>query len=250
MRRHRYGRRRGQWVERWPPQGEPTGWTAVLVHGGFWGSAFGCGLMRPLAADLAADGWLVANLEYRRLGAGGGWPATFADVAAATDDLAGAESVHPDRVVAVGHSAGGQLALWLAARAALPPGAPGAAPAVVPAAAVSLAGVCDLVAAAEQRVGGRAVRRLLGGEPGEVPDRYALASPAARLPLGRPQLLVHGGRDRHVPPSLSLDYAEAARAAGDEVEVALDEAAAHMELIDPRSPAWEAVREWLDGRCP
>jgi acetyl esterase/lipase len=192
----------------------------VLVHGGFWRNRWDRTTTTPLARKLAARGLLAWNVEYRRVGQdGGGWPGTFLDVAAAVDHLAGVPEADVERVVAVGHSAGGHLALWLAARPRLPAGAPGAGPRVRARGAVSLAGVCDLERGAEDGLGGGAVAELLGGAPGERPDRYAAASPAALLPLGVPQVLVHGGRDTIVPPGQSRDYARAATAAGDRVEL-------------------------------
>jgi acetyl esterase/lipase len=221
----------------------------VVLHGGFWQAAFGRRLMVPLCRDLAARGYAAWNLEYRRVGLGGGWPATFDDVAAGIDALVGVGDLDLDRVTTLGHSAGGQLALWAAARAGLPAGAPGASPVVVPGAAVAQAGVVDLVAASDTGVGGGAAIQLLGGRTHEVPDRYALASPLARLPLGVPQLLIHGDRDRHVPVDMSRRYADAAHAAGDEVDLATPSGVAHMELIDPTSSSWELVVDWLARRC-
>jgi acetyl esterase/lipase len=171
------------------PAGEVRG-VVVVVHGGFWRNAYDLSLGRPLAADLAAAGLAAWNIEYRRVGGGGGWPATFDDVAAAVDALAGpvqaaAGGLLPlDQVVALGHSAGGQLAAWLAARPGLPPGVPGASPVVTLRGAVSQAGVLDLVDAEERGVGRGAVADLLGGTPAAVPDHYALASPIARIPIG------------------------------------------------------------------
>ena len=156
--------------------------------------------MTPLARDLAARGIAAWNIEYRRVGQeGGGWPGTLEDVAAAADAVVGLEGVDASRVATVGHSAGGHLALWLAARHRLPEGAPGAGPRLRPLGAVSQAGVSDLVAGARAGLGGGACQALLGGEPDDVPERYAVASPAALLPLGVPQLLVHGARDDLVP---------------------------------------------------
>jgi dipeptidyl aminopeptidase/acylaminoacyl peptidase len=135
-------------------------------------------------------------------------------------------------VVAVGHSAGGQLALWLGAR-------PGVT------AVVALAAVSDLAAAARLGLGGGAAVELLGGSPEEVPDRYRLASPRERLPLGVPQLLVHGELDDRVPVSMSRDHAAAASAAGDRADLAVIPGAGHPETIDPESRAWRAAAEWL-----
>ncbi len=220
----------------------------VVLHGGFWQAMFGRRLMDGLCADSASRGYAAWNLEYRRIGAGGGWPATFDDVAAGIDALADVADVDLGRVRTLGHSAGGHLALWAAARPGLPAGAPGASPTVVASGAVAQAGVVDLVGAARAGVGAGAVAQLLGGAPDAVGDRYALGSPLARVPLGVPQLLVHGERDRHVPVELSRRYADAARAAGDDVELVTPPDVAHMELIEPRSPAWAVVVDWLTRR--
>ncbi len=102
----------------------------------------------------------------------------------------------------------------------------------------------DLLDAAERGIGGGAVAQLLGGRPDRVPDRYAIASPMARLPLGVPQLLVHGEGDRHVPVDMAHGYAAAACAAGDDIDL-VTPAVAHMDLIDPRSSVWATVVDWL-----
>ncbi|MGQ0574766.1 MAG: alpha/beta hydrolase, partial [Pseudonocardia sp.] len=142
-----YGPDRSQFGELTLPAGDGPLPVVVVVHGGFWRSAFGLELGRPLAVDLANAGFAAWNIEYRRIGNGGGWPATFDDVAAAVDLLAGPGGdaaggrLALDRVAAVGHSAGGHLAAWLAARPGLPAGAPGAAPRVALRGAVSQAGV-------------------------------------------------------------------------------------------------------------
>lgn len=224
------------------PAGDVRG-LVVVVHGGFWRHAYDLSLGRPLAADLAAHGLAAWNIEYRRVGGGGGWTATFDDVAAAVDALAGpvqeaAGGLLPlDRVVGLGHSAGGHLAAWLAARPGLPPGAPGAAPAVRLCGAVSQAGVLDLVDAAERGVGGGAVVDLVGGPPTAVPDRYALASPIARVPIGVPVIGVHGTADANVPLRQTERFAAAS---GDRAVVlpGVD----HFAVIDPTTSAWAACR--------
>jgi len=244
---HRYGTGPDQAGELWLPDGPPERrWpVAVLLHGGFWRAQRTLELMRPMAADLALRGMAVWNLEYRRVGGrGGGWPGTLEDVAAGVDALAELTGPWPldlGRVVAIGHSAGGQLALWAAARPGLPAGTPGAGPAVVPAAVVSLAGVCDLAAAARDGLGEGAAVAFLGATPGEAPDRYALASPLARLPVGARQLLVHGDADGRVPVGQSRAYAAAAAAAGDPVDLLELPGVDHMAVIDPASPAWTAT---------
>lgn len=219
---------------------------AILIHGGFWRWGWDRTLMTRLAHDLAGRGFAAWNIEYRRIGQdGGGWPGTLEDVAAATDAVASLDDVDVSRVVTIGHSAGGHLALWLAARHRLPAGAPGASPGVRPRAAVSQAGVVDLAAGAADRLGDGACIALLGGTPAEVPERYAVASPAALLPLGVRQLLVHGGRDDVVPPAQSRAYAQAAAAAGDEVELVELPDADHSDVIELEHPAWAQVVERL-----
>jgi len=223
----------------------------VLLHGGFWQAGFGRSLMDGLARDLAVRGVAAWNIEYRRVGEpGGGWPGLLLDVAAAVDtlaDLAPGERLDLDRVVAVGHSAGGHLALWLAGRGRLPAAAPGADPQVRLRAAVSQAGVANLAAGFAARLGGGAVGSLLGGSPARRPERYRVADPAQLLPFGLPQLLVHGAADRIVPPSQSRSHALAARAVGDRVELVELAGVGHFELIDPRQDAWRAVLSRLAG---
>jgi acetyl esterase/lipase len=234
-----------------PAPGRSHG-TVVIVHGGFWRAQYGLDLGRPLAADLAGRGYTCWNLEYRRVGNGGGWPATFDDVAAGIDHLAQLD-VDTAAVVAVGHSAGGQLAVWAAGRDRLPAAAPGAAPAVTLTGAVAQAGVLDLAVAATTGVGSGAPVDLLGGVPTQVPERYRLANPIARVPIAAPVLCVHARADADVPYAQSTAYAAAAVEAGG--RAALHEVAGdHFTLIDPTSKAWAVVRdalpELLAGRLP
>jgi acetyl esterase/lipase len=225
---------------------------AVVVHGGFWRATYGYRLGTPLAADLAARGWAAWNLEYRRVGDGGGWPATFEDVAAGIDALAGpgqqAATGRLDlgRVVAVGHSAGGHLALWAGGRPRLPSGSIGAEPRIRLTGVVSQAGVADLVHAAEHLLGAGAAVALLGGSPAEQPERYRLASPTALVPVGVPVALVHGEDDQVVPIAQSERFAAAAARAGDRVTLTRLSGIGHFELIDPTSTAWAACRAHLD----
>jgi acetyl esterase/lipase len=238
----RYGNHPDQVANLYLPSSEGGPWPCVvLVHGGFWRERWDRTVMTPLACDVAAQGLAAWNLEYRRVGQeGGGWPGTLLDAAAGLDALASVPEVDASRVVVVGHSAGGHLALWLAGRGRLPAGAPGARPGLVPRAVVSQAGVCDLAVGAHEGLGGGAVEALVGGAPHDVPDRYAVASPAALLPLGVPQLLVHGLQDDIVPSSQSRLYAAAAAAAGDDVEL-VELAGDHFDVVDPRHAAWRAV---------
>jgi len=231
----RYGADADQVANVHRPAGDAPRPVVALLHGGFWRDRYDRTLMTPLANDVAARGYLAWNVEYRRVGRGGGWPETLDDVGAALDALADVEGADVARVVTVGHSAGGHLSLWLAARDG----------AVRPRAAVSLAGVCDLVHGAELGLGAGAVEDFVGGRPQDVSERYADASPAAHLPLGVPQLLVHGGLDDVVPPVVSRAYAETARAAGDRVELVEDADADHLDVIDPGHALWAAVLERL-----
>jgi acetyl esterase/lipase len=201
-------------VLRTPPDGGPRP-VAVVLHGGFWRARFAQDIMAAFCAALAERGLATWNVEYRRVGAGGGYPETLEDVAAACRQLRPA--------VAIGHSAGAQLALWAAAEGLVP-------------SAVSLAGVCDLVAAANEHLGDDAVRELMGAPPADAPAVYAHADPMQRLPFAARVLLVHGTEDDRVPIAQSRSFA---RAAGCElVEL---EGAGHFDLVDPRSPFWPRV---------
>lgn len=224
----------------------------ILVHGGYWRASYGLDLMDDLGDDLAARGVASWNIEYRRIGdPGGGWPGTLVDVATAADFLRTiAQEHHLDlaRVVAIGHSAGGHLALWLAARRRVPPGAlgPGDAtnltgPGILPLAGViSQAGVADLTDGWRRQLSGSAVADLLGGTPDSVPERYAAADPARLLPLGLPQALVHGESDTIVPLAISRDYAAAAQRAGDDARFRLVPGD-HFAIIDPTTAAWSTI---------
>ena len=233
--RHAYGPHPAQFGELSLPDGRVPAGTVVLVHGGFWRARYDLSLARPLAADLVARGHAVWNLEYRRVGAGGGWPATPDDVAAGIDALAELP-VDAARVVAVGHSAGGHLAVWAAGRAV----------ARVPlTGVVAQAGVLDLARCAAERLGDGAVQELLGGEPADVADRYAAADPLAAVPLPVPVLCVHAPGDRNVPQAQSRAYVAAATARGGRARL-IEAAGDHFTLIDPAAPDWRLARAALD----
>lgn len=241
-----YGPAPQQFGELWLPSGRGPHPVAIVIHGGCWSASYAEGHVRPACAALAQAGVAAWCLEYRRLGdEGGGWPGTFEDVARGADQLrqiAGPRGLDLTRVVAVGHSAGGPLALWLAARRRLPVTDPlrGASPLPLRG-VVGLAGIPDLARAAIERVCGDAVPLLLGGSPEAQPQRYAATSPAALLPLGVPQQLVHGRADRIVPIGLAERYVAAARDRGDPARLVPLDAAGHFDLITPTSRAWPSV---------
>lgn len=235
----------GQW---WVPPGArgrlPT---VVLVHGGYWRPGYDRSLEDDVAADLVARGLLVWNVDYRS--AAEPWPTTLTDVAAAYDHLGTglhADLVDRDRVAVVGHSAGGQLALWLAARPNLPAGAPGARPTgPVPRMVVAQAPVAALAEGARAGLGGGAVQAMLGGGPLDVPERYAVCDPVALLPTGVPVVCVHGESDDDVPLWQSELYVTRATAAGDDAEL-VTLSGGHYEHLDPTSPACGVLRAALE----
>jgi acetyl esterase/lipase len=198
---------------------------AVLIHGGFWKAEYGLELMDALAADLTARGWAAWNIEYRRLGNGGGVPHTLDDVSAAIDHLHLLPGVDLSRVVTIGHSAGGHLAAWAATRDHHRVAVTGV---------VSQAGVLDLQRARELRLSDGVVDRFLKDFPTDV------ASPIERLPLGVPALLTHGGKDDIVPVEISQRFA---RASGASLIVEPEED--HFGHLDPANPLWKAVIAWL-----
>ena len=236
-----YGDGPDQFGELRVPPGPGPHPVAVLFHGGFWLDPWTADLMDGVAIGFVERGWAAWNLEYRRIGGGGGFPATLEDAAGGIDELrdfGGDYELDLGTVAVVGHSAGGQLALWLAARPRLYDGQPDAPNPVRPATVVGLAAVSDLATAHRLRLGVGAVEKLLGHTPDQGPDRYALASPRALLPLGTRQIVVHGVEDQVVPFEMSSDYAAAADDAGDEVELVGVQDADHFDIIGPLRSAW------------
>jgi acetyl esterase/lipase len=235
--RFSYGEHPSQVCELLAPAGDGPHPVAVLLHGGFWRQRYGSELEGGIARDLLVRGWAAWNVEYRRLGGGGGWPHTFDDVAAAIDALADhGERLDLGRVVAIGHSAGGQLAVWAAARPEAGVRLTGA---------VAQAGALDLDELSRLGTSRGVVNQLLAGTPAEVPHRYEAASPARRLPIGVPLLLVHGVHDDDVPLHISREFAAAATAAGDACELVVLDDEGHYEHLEPNSRSWRAVVEWL-----
>jgi acetyl esterase/lipase len=207
---------------------------AIVIHGGFWRAKYDLGYIRPFCDALTEAGIATWNLEYRRIGnPGGGWPGTVEDVATGADFLASIAkrfSLDPKRVIAIGHSAGGHLALWLASRKTLLSGA------------ISLAGVLDLRRAWELQLSHNVVTDFLGGDPDAVPDRYQLASPIELLPFGIPQRLFHGTIDVDVPVEISERYVHKAQIRGDDAELVRLEGSGHHELVHPGTEEFALVR--------
>lgn len=246
--REAYGDHPRQFGEWWVPPGTGDGPlpTVVLVHGGYWRSNYDLTLEDAVAADLAGRGFLVWNVDYRP--SSDPWPATLTDVAAAFDHTARgryAGRVDRERLTVAGHSAGGHLALWLASRANVPAGGPGADPPLPPPRlVVAQAPVAGLAEGAVLGLGGGAVQALLGGSPTDVPDRYAAADPMALLPTGVPSVLVHAPGDDLVPISQSQGYLQAATDAGDDCRL-VQFTGGHFEHLDPSSEALDALRDAL-----
>lgn len=247
--RYAYGKDPSQFADLYlPPEGTAVRAVVVIIHGGYWRSTYGADLGEPLARDLVGRGYACWNLEYRRAGNGGGWPATFDDVATGIDHLAVAATergLDLGSTTALGHSAGGHLAVWAAGRGGLPVDAPGSGtPAVPLTAVVSQAGVLNLREARNLGLGDQAVVDLLGA-PDDA-DRYALADPMTAVPLEIPVYAVHGKEDTTVPLSQAESYVEAATAAGATAELVLVPGD-HFAVITPGSTAWERVLEVLEG---
>lgn len=236
-----YGNGPQQFGELRLPEGTGPFPVVVIIHGGSWMSTFDYVYMTRLSAWLAERGVASWTIEYRRVGdEGGGWPGTFLDVATATDHLRALAHAAPldlDRVFAAGHSAGGQLALWLASRGRLAGKSELYRENPLPIRGVlGLAATTDL---AQYRVGPpdschSSVEQLLGGRPDKFPVRYAETSPQQRLPLGVPQIFIQGENDPIVDPASVRAYVAAAKAAGDTAVVLPLPAAGHFEASVPR----------------
>ncbi|MEU6056884.1 alpha/beta hydrolase [Streptomyces sp. NPDC047097] len=257
-----YGDHPDQVVDFYAPRGGGSGGRAPLVavlHGGAWRARFDRRHITPFADFLARRGFAVATVEYRRGGAEGGtapdgeplagrWPETFDDTAAALDALPGLAERHlpdadPRRLVLTGHSAGGHLVLWAAARHVLPSGSPWRLP-EPPAlrGVVALAPLAHLGRAAELELCGGAVRQLLG-TGGLFEEHAAHADPAALLPTGIATTLVQGRADTVVPAEVAEAYADAAAAAGESAGLTLLDGVGHFPLIDPAADACAVVAE-------
>lgn len=228
--RIRYGDNPNQFGDLRVPAGKGPHPVVIFIHGGYWRAEYDLNHAGHLCAALTKARFATWSLEYRRVGQqGGGWPGTMDDVrngALHLQKIAQSYGLNLDRVTVSGHSAGGQLALWLAAQKALP------LRGVVPLAAVS-----DLKLAWKLRLSGGIAAEYLGGTPDQVPERYASSSPMQLLPMEVPQHILHGREDGVVPFEMSERFAKASKNA----KLVAIERAGHFELIDPRSSVWPVV---------
>ena len=258
-----YGEDSSQFGELRVPAGSGPHPVVVLIHGGCFKAAYANTRdLAPMADALKDRGIASWNIEYRRLGQpGGGWPGTYLDVGRAVDHLrtlAESNALDLNRVVIVGHSAGGHLAMWAAARARVPKGSPISMANPLPVRGVmNLAGPVDLTANISGYEGlcrDTVITTLLGGTPAKVPERYAHASPIKLLPAGIPQVLVIGEHEDFVPHPVAEAYAQAARNSGDSLRFLVIPGAGHFEIASPRSSPWpqveSAIRSLLDGKLP
>jgi acetyl esterase/lipase len=224
------------------PTHASRGSTVVVIHGGFWRAEYDRAHAASQAQAFADNGFHVAVLEYRRVGmTGGGWPGTFQDIMAAVAAVR-ADPELPDRVVLVGHSAGGHLAALVASQ----PDAHGLG------GAVCLAGCVDLALSARMSLGDGAAQALMGGEPANLAAAYAEADPAALTPVV-PLLLLHGADDQVVPPEVSRSYADSVRRSArghGEVRRTVIPACDHFGLIDPEHPAFAVVLDAVRSLAP
>ncbi|GAA3964922.1 alpha/beta hydrolase [Gordonia caeni] len=238
------------WVDLFMPKGDhPDGSVpmVILVHGGSWQSQIGADTFVTFARRLAERGLAVYNVEYRRLGSGGGYPQTFADVAAAIDyapEIGRANpAINMDDAVVVGHSAGGQLAMWAGTRHKLDDDEVGAKPKYRPTSVVSLAGPLDMRTAV--RMGDDRIVKALGGEPDEVPERYSSVDPIQNIDPQMPTIAMAGGDDHVVPPVVSRNYVEQAKKDGGDARFILLPDTTHVSIVDPAAPTFTRVLETI-----
>jgi acetyl esterase/lipase len=233
-----YGSDANQFVELRLPKGKGPHGLAIVIHGGYWRAKYDLGYAGHLCAALTAKGIATANLEYRRVGnAGGGWPGTFADVRTAYQYLVQNARKHEfdtKHVAVIGHSAGGQLAVCLAAHE------------TGVKAVVSVAGVVDLHRAYQLHLSNDAVVEFLGGKPAELPDHYREADPM-KLTVSALQWLAHGSADDVVPVEFSRNYVTTKKANKENAWLVEIAGAGHFDVIDPRTEAGKGVERVVMG---
>jgi acetyl esterase/lipase len=246
-----YGKEALQFVELWLPEGKGPFPVVLLVHGGCWQTDVAqADIMGWIAEDLRASGLAVWNVEYRGVDRpGGGYPGTFRDVAAATDLLRSAARDYPlnvDKVVALGHSAGGHLVLWLAGRGHIPGGSPLKSSTPLPIATVIASGAIPDLEDAQKPPGTVCeidpIHQLTGAPSKARPDVYADTSPVRLLPLATKQVLVNATLDGVAPPAFATAWAAQARKAGSPATLLTIPGEGHVELIAPGTASWAAEK--------
>lgn len=240
------------WAELYLPAGEQRVDSiplVVLIHGGAWQSALGADIFEPLARDLAGRGMAVYNIEYRRVGSGGGWPTTFRDVASALDHVVVVDRQFPqidtDDELIVGHSAGAQLAVWGGTRHKLEDDEVGARPLFRPTRVVSLAGPLDMTYAATH--GDDRIVTALGGTPTQVPQRYTMVDPIQNIDPDTPVVAVHGTADRMVSPANSQRYVAAVVREGGDAAAVLIRGGNHGSVVTSTAPEYPRVLDIISG---
>ncbi|KEY60854.1 S9 family peptidase [Serratia sp. DD3] len=244
-----YGEDPNQYGELYLPKDKAKG-LVVMIHGGYYQPQFTLSYLDPASQDLVARGYAVWSIEYRRMTQGGGWQTTSQDILAAINhlDTLSAQYDLPKNIVLVGHSVGGQFALWAASRATQPSNTFGMLKPKI-AGVVSLAGVSDLLLLDK---GHRSAHRetpitqFIGADPAVSSDILKKVSPIELLPLGIKQILVHGDMDINVPIGVSSLYQDKAIAAGDDVSMVIVPLADHFTLLDPALPFWKETVTAID----
>lgn len=229
------------------PEGDGPHPVAVFIHGGCWKAEYDIRHSSKLAAAIAESGVATWSLEYRRVGNdGGGWPGTFTDIGGGADHLRSIAENHSldlERVIAMGHSAGGHLALWLAARSRIPAEVDiGKAEPIALKGVLAMAPAADLAYLYGTKVCDHVVDGLMGGSPEDVPERYRWADPVQLGPDGVPQVLLFGKYDDDWNPA-GERYLEAAMIRGDNVRTILADESGHFEMIDPDTTTWPIVAD-------
>lgn len=246
--RLRYGDRPSQFVEIWRAAGNgPPRGVVISLHGGWWRDRHDLHLMDPLCAQLHHSGWTVANVEYRRTsdnpdgndgGDAGGWPVTMSDVASAIAAVGAAELCPGESpTIAIGHSAGGHLALMSLSRGLID-------------SAVALAPITDLARCSREGLGEGATLPFMGFDPDTDPQAYRESSPISQAPNGRQRLIVHGHQDDRVPVEHSRDYMSVAMADSEPASYVEAVDTDHFDVIDPGHRSWQLTQAWLDTQYP